>query len=70
MADNQITNTNPNDYSTTSKSEPTPPPELMVMVQRIKTGCTVDESRWTESNSNMLLSTLNSLWMEAKGNGI
>lgn len=40
------------------------------MVQKVKTAATVDESRWTEANANLLLTTLNSLWMEAKGNGM
>jgi hypothetical protein len=58
-------------YSTTtaSQSEPAPPAELILLVQKVKTAATVDESRWTEANATLLLTTLNSLWMEAKGNG-
>jgi hypothetical protein len=58
-------------FSTTaSQSEPAPPAELILLVQKVKTAATVDESRWTEANANLLLTTLNSLWMEAKGNGV
>lgn len=42
---------------------------MILLVQKVKTAATVDESRWTEANANLLLTTLNSLWMEAKGNG-
>jgi hypothetical protein len=62
-----------NQYSTTattSQSEPAPPAELILLVQKVKTAATVDELRWTEANANLLLTTLNSLWMEAKGNGM
>jgi hypothetical protein len=81
MADNPQTTTNANEkpedgannqqFSTTaSQSEPAPPAELILLVQKVKTAATVDESRWTEANANLLLTTLNSLWMEAKGNGM
>jgi hypothetical protein len=59
-----------NSTTTASQSEPAPPAELILLVQKVKTAATVDESRWTEANANLLLTTLNSLWMEAKGNGI
>jgi serine/threonine protein kinase len=70
MGDPEQTKNEPQYSTTASQSEPAPPAELILLVQKVKTAATVDESRWTEANANLLLTTLNSLWMEAKGNDL
>jgi hypothetical protein len=64
-----LTGASVNDTTGSSRSE-TVHPELISLVNKVKEGAAIEEERWTETDARTMLATLNSLWMEAKGNGM
>lgn len=64
-----LTGASVNDTTGSSRSE-TVHPELISLVNKVKEGAATEEERWTEADARTMLATLNSLWMEAKGNGM
>lgn len=54
----------------TTASADTVPPELITLVNRVKEGTMLVETKKYEPSTSNLLHDLNSLWMEAKGNGV
>lgn len=63
-----LTGASVNDTTGSSRSE-TVHPELISLVNKVKEGAAIEEDRWTDTDARTMLATLNSLWMEAKGNG-
>lgn len=53
----------------TTASADAVPPELLTLINRVKEGTLSVEGRNYDPSTSNLLNDLNSLWMEAKGNG-
>ncbi len=53
----------------TTASADAVPPELLTLINRVKEGTALVETKKYEPSTSNLLNDLNGLWMEAKGNG-
>lgn len=53
----------------TTASADAVPPELLTLINRVKEGTSLVEAKNYDPTTSNLLNDLNSLWMEAKGNG-